>query len=166
MLLACAALLLAAPVPKVATKQTSPKAGLPGINPAAKAAMPTPSGAPTLTRLRNLILDQSCGKSPDALPCKNRAYVRSLAREHDPTKKSGLVAAHQKELLAKTPKQRLEAADQAWSEFKGFYSAYCASPKDPEVCSNALLKTTYTADRRPKPTPVQKPPIATTTGHY
>lgn len=94
----------------------------------------------------------------------SRDFVRGLAREKDATKKASLIEARKKELLAKTSKQKVEEADKAWAEFKSFYTAYCTSPKDTNVCSNSVLKTTYTADKRPKPPASPKPAVAAAPG--
>jgi hypothetical protein len=143
-------LLNAQPVPTAATtKQRSPKGGMPGVTPQTKAG--TLTAALQMSKLRAQLTTWACAKAEHAssIPCSLKKYSASLKTTTDAAAKQKLIDAHKAELTGLSVEAKKARADSSWASMKVIWTSYCAEQAASKVCTNALLKKTYTAEKRP-----------------
>merc|ERR1719164_175680 len=143
-------------------------AGAKAPNPAAAAVsqrllspLPTPlsracnsaakrSGAQTqLGKLRSDMMKWYCasGDHSDIPPCQTFVFMSKMKAATSPDEKKKLLAARQEEMKKMSADDRKQLAMKAKTGYTTMYKEYCEKTdipnKNPDVCTNALLKNLY-----------------------
>ena len=108
------------------------------------------SGAQTqLGKLRSDMMKWYCasGDHSDIPPCQTFVFMSKMKAATSPDEKKKLLAARQEEMKKMSADDRKQLAMKAKTGYTTMYKEYCEKTdipnKNPDVCTNALLKNLY-----------------------